>query len=163
MRGSVFSSIQCLSASTVVATLVPSLMPTFSVYCHTLAEMRVTDGRHRKVLAASIPLGCKENASARRGRFESFGATDEVRRSRRSSVWPILFYGFSPTSVSGTAADPREEFSPRDTGAICLCSEPAGRNHTGGGQKRGFPLTCTRSDRSSYLVTIVHPVGVFPV
>lgn len=93
---------------------------------------------HRKVLAVSVPLRCKESTGARHGRVESVGATGEVRRSRRSSVWPTLFYGFSPTSLSGTAADPHEESSPRGTGAISLCSGPAGRNHTGGGQKGDF-------------------------
>lgn len=66
-------------------------------------------GRRRKVLAVNVANRCKESARARRGLVESVSATEEVRRSRRSSVWPILFYGFCPTSLSGTAADPREE------------------------------------------------------
>lgn len=141
----------CLSASPVGATLVPSLMLAFSVCCDTLMEIRVVNctvrDRRRKVPAAGAPLRCKESASAGRGRgWVKSVLQREVRRSRRSSVWPILFYGFSPTSLSGTAADPREESSPRGTGAICLCSGPAGRNHTGGGEKRDFSLKYTNSE-----------------
>lgn len=109
-----------------VATLVPLLMQAFSFYTdRNVRYKRTVPGRYGKV------WGVTDTKTAPDG-VESVDATEEVRRSRRSSVWPILFYGFSPTSPSGTAAGPRGGSSPRGTGAICLCSGPAGRNHTGG-------------------------------
>lgn len=68
--------------------------------------------------------------------IQSVSASKGVTRSRRSSAWPIPFYGQLLTSQSGTAAGPREESSLRGTEAICLCSGPVGRSHTVGTGKR---------------------------
>lgn len=68
--------------------------------------------------------------------IQSVSASRVVMRSRRSSAWPIPFYGQLPTSQSGTVAGPREESSPRGTEAICLCSGPVGRSHTVSTRKR---------------------------
>lgn len=62
--------------------------------------------------------------------FFKVRASKQVTRSRRSSVWPIPFFGRLLTSQSETEAGPREESSPRGTEAVCPCSAPVGRSHT---------------------------------
>ncbi len=70
--------------------------------------------------------------------IQSVSASKRVTRSRRSSAWPIPFYGQLLTSQSGTVAGPHEESSRRGTEAICLCSGPVGRSHTvGTGRGKG--------------------------
>lgn len=72
--------------------------------------------------------------------FFKVRASKQVTRSRRSSVWPIPFFGRLLTSQSETEAGPREESWPRGTEAVCPCSAPVGRSHTlgvrGGGESR---------------------------
>lgn len=62
--------------------------------------------------------------------LKSVRASKQVTRSRRSSVWPIPFFGHLLTSQSETEAGPREESSRRGTEAVCPCSAPVGRSHT---------------------------------
>lgn len=64
--------------------------------------------------------------------FEQFkpNSASKVTRSRRSSAWPIPFYGHFLTSPSGIGADAHEESAPRGTEEGCLCSGCVGRSHT---------------------------------